>query len=78
MAESTIITGQFVRINQTPAHIGERIVALVIDYMLIGLYFFFDSGAASLIPPILRHGFGSFLCHGLSARSPLSIPLRNV
>ena len=38
MAESTIITGQFVRISQTPASIGERFLALVIDYILIGLY----------------------------------------
>lgn len=38
MAESTIITGQFVRISQTPASIGERILALVIDYFLIVLY----------------------------------------
>ncbi len=32
MAESTIITGQFVRISQTPASIGERLLALAIDY----------------------------------------------
>ena len=38
MAESTIITGQFVRISQTPASIGERFLALVIDYFLIVLY----------------------------------------
>lgn len=38
MAESTIITGQFVRISQTPASIGERLLALAIDYFLIGLY----------------------------------------
>ncbi len=37
MAESTIITGQFVRISQTPASIGERLMALIIDYFLIGL-----------------------------------------
>ena len=35
MAESTIITGQFVRISETPASIGERLLALVIDYSLI-------------------------------------------
>ena len=29
MAESTIITGQFVRISQTPASIGERMLALI-------------------------------------------------
>ena len=38
MAESTILTGQFVRISQTPASIGERIIALIIDYVLIGFY----------------------------------------
>lgn len=38
MAESTIITGQFVRISQTPASIGERLVALIIDYIIIGVY----------------------------------------
>lgn len=38
MAESTIITGQFVRINQTPASIGERLVARLIDYFLLFLY----------------------------------------
>lgn len=40
MSESTIITGQFVRINQTPASIGERLLALVIDYFLILIYVF--------------------------------------
>lgn len=38
MAESTIITGQFVRISQTPASIGERFLALCIDYFALGLY----------------------------------------
>lgn len=38
MAESTIITGQFVRIHQTPASIGERLVARIIDYVLLFLY----------------------------------------
>ncbi|MEY8686531.1 RDD family protein [Bacteroides sp. AN502(2024)] len=38
MAESTIITGQFVRISQTPASIGERFLALIIDYFLIIIY----------------------------------------
>ena len=40
MAESTIITGQFVRISQTPASLGERFLALLIDYILIGLYLY--------------------------------------
>lgn len=38
MSESTIITGQFVRIRQTPASIGERFLALLIDYILIIAY----------------------------------------
>lgn len=38
MAESTIITGQFVRISQTPASIGERFIAFLIDYILIVVY----------------------------------------
>lgn len=38
MAESTIITGQFVRINQTFASVGERFIALIIDFILLVLY----------------------------------------
>lgn len=38
MAESTIITGQFVRINQTPASIGERLMARLVDYLFILIY----------------------------------------
>ena len=49
MAESTIITGQFVRISQTPASIGERFLALVIDYILIGLYVY---STATLLPKL--------------------------
>ena len=48
MAESTIITGQFVRISQTPASIGERLLALVIDYFLIVIYVY---STATLLPP---------------------------
>ena len=35
MAESTIITGQFVHITQSPASIGERLIAIAIDYTII-------------------------------------------
>lgn len=35
MAHSDIITNQFVKINQTPASIGERIFARIIDYAII-------------------------------------------
>lgn len=38
MAESTIITGQFVRISQVPASVGERILARFIDYVIIISY----------------------------------------
>lgn len=38
MIHSDIITNQFVRINQTPASIGERILAKVIDLVIILLY----------------------------------------
>lgn len=35
MTHSDIITNQFVRINQTPASVGERIYARLIDYLFI-------------------------------------------
>lgn len=40
MAESTIITGQFVRINQVPASIGERILARFVDAIILFSYIF--------------------------------------
>ena len=58
MAESTIITGQFVRISQTPASIGERLMALIIDYFLIGLYIL--STATLLSKLSLPSGFSLF------------------
>lgn len=47
MANSNIITNQFVRINQTPASIGERVLARIIDAIFIsfgftGIYLLFD------------------------------------
>lgn len=38
MADSTIITEQFVRIRQTPASVGDRILAVLIDVILLSLY----------------------------------------
>lgn len=38
MSDSAIITGQFVRINQTPASVGERLIARIIDYVLLAIY----------------------------------------
>ena len=58
MAESTIITGQFVRIIQTPASIGERFLALVIDYFLIVVYVY--STIALLMELRLSSGFKTF------------------
>lgn len=55
MAESTIITGQFVRINQTPASVGERLLALVIDYIIITFYIF---STATLISELHISSYG--------------------
>ena len=62
MAESTIITGQFVRISQTPASIGERLLALVIDYSLIVIYLY--SMTTLIVKLHLSSGVGTvfFLC----------------
>lgn len=38
MAASDIITGQFVRISQTPASVGDRIVERIIDMVVIVVY----------------------------------------
>lgn len=38
MANSGIITGQYVRIRQTPASIGDRILAQIIDWIIIACY----------------------------------------
>lgn len=45
MTNSNIITNQFVRINQTPASIGERVLARILDTIFIsfgftGVYFY--------------------------------------
>ena len=38
--ETTIVTGQYVQIDQTPAGIGERIAARLLDYLIMFFYFF--------------------------------------
>jgi uncharacterized RDD family membrane protein YckC len=38
MSKSDIITGQYVRIEQTAASLGDRIVARLIDYLLLFAY----------------------------------------
>ena len=54
MADSTIITGQYIQIDQTPADIGERILGRIIDLLLIATYtyaifLFFDSATNNFI-----------------------------
>ena len=39
MAKTGILTGQFVRIQQTPASIGERMLAQLIDWFIQSVYF---------------------------------------
>ncbi|PNE29444.1 hypothetical protein BHU09_01580 [Tannerella sp. oral taxon 808] len=38
MADSTIITGQYVQIEQTPASLGARVLGRLIDMLLMGAY----------------------------------------
>ena len=40
MSESNIITGQYVQISQSPASIGERMLALMIDAFILFVYAF--------------------------------------
>lgn len=57
MSESTIITGQFVRISQTPASIGERALALIIDYFFLFIY---TVGISIILSKLHIHAFSSF------------------
>lgn len=59
MAESSIVTGQFVRIEQTPASIGERILAFIIDIVLLAVYVFVS------VLFIDKTGLSAFSSHGL-------------
>lgn len=78
MAESTIITGQFVRISQTPASIGERLIALAIDYILLGFYVFSTLALFSRIHLPSDFTMLFFFYHCLPASLALCISLRNV
>ena len=60
MSESTIITGQFVRISQTPASIGERMLALIIDYIFLFVYVVGFSIALSYLKIHAYSGFSFF------------------
>lgn len=59
MTESSIVTGQFVRIEQTPASIGERILAFVIDIVLLAVYVLVS------VLFIDKTGLSAFSSHGL-------------
>ncbi len=39
MAQSSIITGQYVELTQTPASVGDRLIAAIIDLAVLGTYF---------------------------------------
>ena len=47
MAQSSIITGQYVELTQTPASVGDRLLAAIIDYAIIGAYYMAVSFALS-------------------------------
>lgn len=38
MAQSSIITGQYVELTQTPASVGDRLIAAIIDYAVLFAY----------------------------------------
>ena len=40
MAESAFLTGQYVQIRQTPASVGERIGAQLIDWLIQGIFLY--------------------------------------
>lgn len=50
MADTTIITGQYVRISQTPANLGERFLARMIDIVFIAVYVFATVAAINALP----------------------------
>ena len=54
MADSRIITSQYVQIDQTPASVGERILARVIDLILMVVYIFSISVVMGLIEDATR------------------------
>lgn len=75
MAESIIITGQFVRIRQTPASIGERLVALCIDGFVVACYLI---GMSLLLSKLDVHAFSGvsfFFLFGFVYLPALAYPL---
>ena len=54
MAQSSIITGQYVELTQTPASVGDRLIAAIIDYAILSVYSVVASMAfTSMIDPYL-------------------------
>ncbi|MEG0646946.1 MAG: RDD family protein [Bacteroides sp.] len=75
MSQSTILTGQYVRISQTPASVGERLIALFIDYVLVILYVI---GMSVLLERLRIHAFSSlsfFFLFGFVFLPALCYPL---
>lgn len=58
MPHSSIITDQFVRIDQTPASAGERIVAALIDILVVGFYDFVAAYTVSKLGDVMAAGRG--------------------
>lgn len=55
MAQSSIITGQYVELTQTPASVGDRLFAAIIDYTLLFIYSF----AMSLVAVMVLDAIGT-------------------
>lgn len=55
MANTTIITGQYVQINQTSASVGERIIARLIDMVIIILYLFATISFFNKVPTLVLY-----------------------
>ena len=55
MAQSSIITGQYVELTQTPASVGDRLLAAIIDYAIIGTYYMAVSFGFSRLIFQFRH-----------------------
>lgn len=75
MSQSTILTGQYVRISQTPASVGERLIALFTDYVLVILYVL---GMSFLLERLNIHAFSSlsfFFLFGFVFLPALCYPL---
>ena len=56
MANTTIITGQYVRISQTPAGLGERFLACFIDLLIIVVYMVVTIYSIAAIPSEVKGG----------------------